>query len=312
MFCFVAQALTFLSWGSNLCNTYECTWSSGTGMNITASLMWIWAGNMIKSFPEALPPRGRGRRKDPLYDDDDDDYDDYDDYDERSPYLNPHGSHDVYEDEYDEDGDEHVDFQNDPHGHNREYDDRDGYYDDGYDDGYSHDQSYPTAEHEDGHRPEGYVDYDGDHNDRDSPHDGYQGEHEPYKGIDYGPGDPNDPDYHDPAFPRSEYSTDYEDPEPLGPDGRPLSERRHQDNEFEPNQEFQGAWQGNSVEKEEFNPDSSSNVFQSSEGNSRVQQDLSPEELEFLGQGHNVVHPGEAADSVHDYDDGRDHEYNRR
>ena len=73
--CFVAQALTFLSWGSELCEEMECTWSSGTGMNLTAAMMWVWAANMIKSFPEALPPRTRGRRenrRDQNYDDDDD------------------------------------------------------------------------------------------------------------------------------------------------------------------------------------------------------------------------------------------------
>jgi len=72
--CFVAQALTFLSWGSELCDEMECTWSSGTGMNLTAAMMWVWAANMIKSFPEALPPRKRGnRRRDNDEGDEDDD-----------------------------------------------------------------------------------------------------------------------------------------------------------------------------------------------------------------------------------------------
>jgi len=71
--CFVAQALSFLSWGSDLCTDYECTWSSGTGMNLTAAMMWVWAANMIKSFPEALPPRKRNNRKEDGDPDDDDD-----------------------------------------------------------------------------------------------------------------------------------------------------------------------------------------------------------------------------------------------
>lgn len=71
--CFVAQALTFLSWGSELCDEFECTWSSGTGMNLTAAMMWVWAANMIKSFPEALPPRKRGNRRREQGDDDGDD-----------------------------------------------------------------------------------------------------------------------------------------------------------------------------------------------------------------------------------------------
>jgi hypothetical protein len=72
--CFVAQALTFLSWGSELCDEMECTWSSGTGMNLAAAMMWVWAANMIKSFPEALPPRKRGnRRRDNDEGDEDDD-----------------------------------------------------------------------------------------------------------------------------------------------------------------------------------------------------------------------------------------------
>mmetsp|Transcript_5312 Transcript_5312/g.11149 ORF Transcript_5312/g.11149 Transcript_5312/m.11149 type:complete len:635 (+) Transcript_5312:1093-2997(+) len=73
--CVVAQGLTFLSWGSQLCDEMECTWSAGTGTNMTAAMMWLWAANMIKSFPEALPPRKRRRRRDDEngYDDDEDD-----------------------------------------------------------------------------------------------------------------------------------------------------------------------------------------------------------------------------------------------
>jgi hypothetical protein len=116
MFCFVAQALTFLSWGSDLCDEYECTWSSGTGMNLTAAMLWVWAANMIKSFPEALPPRGRGRRKAPIYDEGED--------------LNPNRG---FEDEYEE-----GDFENDGEYYDDDYDnydDQDQYYDDGYDQG---------------------------------------------------------------------------------------------------------------------------------------------------------------------------------
>jgi hypothetical protein len=105
MLCFVAQMLTFLAWGSDLCDEFECTWAGGTGMNITAAMLWVWAANMIKSFPEALPPRGRGRRK-PIYDDEDNDDD---------PYANG-----PYEDDYDYDADE-GEFEND----NEYYDDYD-------------------------------------------------------------------------------------------------------------------------------------------------------------------------------------------
>mmetsp|Transcript_4188 Transcript_4188/g.11975 ORF Transcript_4188/g.11975 Transcript_4188/m.11975 type:complete len:373 (+) Transcript_4188:166-1284(+) len=99
IFCFVCQSLTFLAWGSNLCDDYECTWSTGTGMNITAAMLWIWAANMIKSFPEALPPRGRAGNaaadKEPMYEDDPNMV--YDDG--SSPYMTQ--SHrDMYQDEY--------------------------------------------------------------------------------------------------------------------------------------------------------------------------------------------------------------------
>lgn len=133
MFCFLAQALTFLSWGSNLCDEYECTWSSGTGMNITAAMLWVWAANMIKSFPEALPPRGRGRSKRPVYDENDD-------YD---PYAAG-----GFDDEYDYDGEE-GDFEND----GEYYDDYDNsYYDDPSQDFYEDqtqdddNQTYPEEE----------------------------------------------------------------------------------------------------------------------------------------------------------------------
>jgi len=138
MFCFVAQALTFLAWGSDLCDEHECTWSSGTGMNITAAMLWVWAANMIKSFPEALPPRGRGRRK-PMYEDNADD-----------PYAPGAGA---WDDEYDYDGEE-GEFDNDGE-----------YYDD-YDDQYDYDEDhegYDSQEedyYEDQHEPDGYVEDD--------------------------------------------------------------------------------------------------------------------------------------------------------
>ncbi len=125
MFCFVAQALTFLAWGSDLCDEYECTWSSGTGMNITAAMLWVWAANMIKSFPEALPPRGRGKRQ-PIYDNADpyaagqfdDEYDDY----EEGEFQNDGEYYDDYDNEDYDDPDQEY------------YDDQDGYDQDGYDD----------------------------------------------------------------------------------------------------------------------------------------------------------------------------------
>ena len=144
MICFVCQALTFLSWGSDLCDEYECTWSQGTGMNITASMLWIWAANMIKSFPEALPPRGRGRRKQPVYEDDASDAF----YTDDSPYMDRNGNYD----DYDENS-EYVDFQNDE---NRGYLDDRSYDTDGYtkqqDDEYTYDSGYPQEQ------PQDYLD----------------------------------------------------------------------------------------------------------------------------------------------------------
>jgi hypothetical protein len=156
MFCFVAQMLTFLAWGSDLCDEYECTWSSGTGMNLTAAMLWVWAANMIKSFPEALPPRGRGRRK-PVYQDDGDD----------DPYLNQNRG---FDDEYEEE-----DWQNDGEYYDENddnYYDDDGNYDDGeyYDDGQGHDPNYDDYDSQDPNsqdasydpnNPDGYIDNDG-------------------------------------------------------------------------------------------------------------------------------------------------------
>jgi hypothetical protein len=158
LLCFIAQSLTFLSWGSDLCDEYECTWSSGTGMNITAAMMWIWAANMVKSFPEALPPRGsrrnnnnnngKQRRQRRPQDGDDDD-----DGAEDSPYLNKNNNNNntPFQDEYnDDEEDEFNDWNNDDGNHHNRTADHDpqGYYD----------------ENGDWHEPEepqGYYDDDG-------------------------------------------------------------------------------------------------------------------------------------------------------
>lgn len=147
MFCFVAQALTFLAWGSDLCDEYECTWSSGTGMNITAAMLWVWAANMIKSFPEALPPRGRGR-KPPLHDEN------------RDPYAAG-----GWDDEYDG---EEGDFEND----GEYYDDYDDEYYDDPNQEYYDDQEGEGEDYYDDQNPEGYI--DGEGQDQDYEHDPYQ------------------------------------------------------------------------------------------------------------------------------------------
>ena len=158
--CFVAQALTFLSWGSDLCEDYECTWSSGTGMNLTAAMMWVWAANMIKSFPEALPPRTRGNRRNRDQDDDDDDDGAGDVYLSNRNNA-PHEMDDgVYRD------DDYGDWDN-----NNSNDQGDGYYDeDGkwvandYDDRGTNYDSYDEFENNNCHRSNrkkgGYSDYD--------------------------------------------------------------------------------------------------------------------------------------------------------
>jgi len=156
LLCFVAQALTFLAWGSDLCDEYECTWSSGTGMNITAAMLWVWAANMIKSFPEALPPRknnNRGRR-DPNGAPDDDG-------DNESPYL---ASNRGFQDEY-TDGDEFNDFQNDDYNDGSQ---QGGYYDD--------DGNWHEPEHHGYYDPDGnWYDYDDQYYDQ--PSSGYFSEH---------------------------------------------------------------------------------------------------------------------------------------
>jgi len=161
--CFVAQALTFLSWGSELCDEMECTWSSGTGMNLTAAMMWVWAANMIKSFPEALPPRVRGNRRMGDYADEDDDG-------AGDVYLSnrkmaPHEMDDdgVYrEDDYGDwdNGRDHGDGYYDEDGNWVASDYSDNNYDDGYDDGYDDFDGRNSSHHSKG----GYSDYDNESN----------------------------------------------------------------------------------------------------------------------------------------------------
>lgn len=179
--CFVAQALTFLSWGSDLCTAgeYECTWSSGTGMNITAAMFWVWAANMIKSFPEALPPRQRGRRNTPGsrrrpfgrgQNNTDDDFDNDD-----SPYL-PASQRGGFEDEYDDGDAEYDDYYGNGEGEEEvdfDYDEGDGY--GGY---YDEDGNWVDGEDQ---QPNGYYDEDGNWHDYEdgkndaTGDDGYEG-----------------------------------------------------------------------------------------------------------------------------------------
>jgi hypothetical protein len=251
MFCFVAQTLTFLSWGSQLCDDFECTWSSGTGMNITAAMLWVWAANMIKSFPEALPPSGRGKRK-PVYDDNED-----------SPYLNPNRG---FEDEYDYGEEEN--WQND----GEYYDD----YDDSY---YDSSQGLDSRQglDENGEPMDELESYDQQYDENGEPYDDQEG----YDDQNYD--DQNQPDgyigdgsYNDPAFPANEYETDYEEPDSRG-----------QNDNFAPNKHFKDSWREDAVDDESAyssSKDSSANPFQDSSA-SGDQAELSAEELKFLGEG---------------------------
>eukprot|EP00980_Cylindrotheca_fusiformis_P018531 scaffold6130_cov131-Cylindrotheca_fusiformis.AAC.5 len=142
MFCFAAQCLSFLSWGSELCDDYECSWAPGSGTSISAAMLWIWAANMIKSFPEALPPRGGGRRG-AMYEEDDEYYED-------SPYYDPNG----FEDEY---YGEEEDWQPDQEYYDDGYDD--STYGDGYDDATYDDSTYHGDQGK-GHRGQGETDGD--------------------------------------------------------------------------------------------------------------------------------------------------------
>mmetsp|Transcript_57389 Transcript_57389/g.140064 ORF Transcript_57389/g.140064 Transcript_57389/m.140064 type:complete len:374 (-) Transcript_57389:172-1293(-) len=195
MVCFVAQCLTFLSWGSDLCQdgTYECTWANGTGMQITAAMLWVWAANMIKSFPEALPPRKRGRQNNPgrrfrrgpsNNNDDDEDWDNED-----SPYLPASQRNGGFQDEYDDDegeaeyddyydnGEEEVDFDyDDPNNGDGGYD---GYYDE---DGNWVDGGGDEYDDDGQQQPNGYYGDDGEWYDYDNAGDGggeyYDGEYD--------------------------------------------------------------------------------------------------------------------------------------
>lgn len=150
MICFVAQCLTFLSWGSEMCTEMECTWSSGTGLNLTALMMWVWAANMIKSFPEALPPRKRRDR------DQAEDY--YDDEDAGDVYLSNQNSGEYEDGDYNDDwdnADDNGDGYYDEDGNwveNYADDDVEGEYDsyDDYDGGYDKDNGgYDYYDNED-------------------------------------------------------------------------------------------------------------------------------------------------------------------
>jgi len=160
--CFIAQALTFLSWGSDLCQgetemPMECTWSSGTGMNLTAAMMWVWAANMIKSFPEALPPRKRKQRSQ----EENDGYDD-DDGGAGDVYMPNRNNNNDEDDEY---YDEYNQGDGDGDGDDEGYYDEDGnwienQYNDEYNDGYGDEQ------------PDGYDNYDGEYDDTDNTNGG--------------------------------------------------------------------------------------------------------------------------------------------
>eukprot|EP00536_Pseudo-nitzschia_multiseries_P012448 jgi/Psemu1/309141/fgenesh1_kg.477_\ len=156
IFCFVAQSMTFLSWGSELCTEkMECTWSSGTGMNLTALMAWVWAANMVKSFPESLPPRKRRKRQqDDYYDDDRDD--------SGNVYLNNRdtdgsdGTDGPYQDEYADDWDNADDNGDGYYDEDGNWVENENYYDedpDAYD-------SYEDSQA--GYESAGYNYYDND------------------------------------------------------------------------------------------------------------------------------------------------------
>jgi len=232
MFCFVAQALTFLSWASDLCDEYECTWSSGTGMNITAAMLWVWAANMIKSFPEALPPRGRGRGRKPMYEDSDDPYasrafdDEYTDYGEESNFMGEDG--DYYDDNYDDYDDAYYD------------DPSQSFYTDPSQSQYTEDQT----QYDEYGNPVSSEGYD------ESQYDNSNQEDSQYQ--DYGSGQAGQGDYDT----NEPYETDYQEPEPRK-DPRYTQGR---DDDFEPNSHFQG--KGNVDDESQFTAsDQGSNAF---------------------------------------------------
>jgi len=204
LLCFVAQSLTFLSWGSDLCEEYECTWSSGTGMNITAAMFWVWAANMVKSFPEALPPRGRQsskrgpdtREDGQLADDDNED----------SPYL---AGNRGFQDEYPEGGDDEFndwgdENQNDQEDENYDYNNEEqGYYDD---DGNWYTDDYDQQQQGSSYGGEGdeYADYD-----------------EQQQGSYYGEENQEDPNYKDGGY-------DYDGGQEMSPEEMEYQQTTHQ------------------------------------------------------------------------------------
>jgi len=169
MFCFAAQSLSFLSWGSDLCDDMECTWAQGSGTSISAAMLWIWAANMVKSFPEALPARGRGHRG-AVYEDDDEYYED-------SPYLDPNGGFDN-ESYYDYGDEESWQPENDPYFDDSTYYENDGY--DGYDDQTYTDSRYGEYAEGDAYSQDDYTQgqyddggyYDEEYYDNQYPDDG--------------------------------------------------------------------------------------------------------------------------------------------
>ena len=213
MFCFAAQCLTFLSWGTDMCDEMECTWAPGSGTQISAAMLWLWAANMLKSFPEALPPRHRGQRGD-MYEDDDEYYDD-------SPYLNRPGG---FDDEYGEE---------EEWGPNEEpeyYDDEGEYYNDqDYDNrGYSEDdygeQEAPSIDPysvDDTNDADGYLQEEG-------------GEEEQYD------------DYTNDEYTESQYTTDYSEPsrDALVGNGRQYDDAEWEEDEDE-NETYDTSTEGN-------------------------------------------------------------------
>lgn len=77
----ICQGLAFFGFGTHFAKENICKVGPGTGMAISAFMMWLTVANTVKSTPEALPPE-EYRGGDDNYDSDDDDdmyyYDDED------------------------------------------------------------------------------------------------------------------------------------------------------------------------------------------------------------------------------------------
>ncbi len=209
LLCFVAQCLTFLSWGSELCDEYECTWASGTGMNITAAMLWLWAANMIKSFPEALPPRSRtrrpGKRRPTNADDENMD-------DEDSPYLASNRG--GFQDDNNNEGDEFNEWGGDDDGMNNNGHEQ-GYYDE-------------NGDWHEPDEPQGYYDDDGNWYDYNNTHDeNTKGYHDNDGNASYFSNgeDPLQPQprsyYGDDGSGRGYYNNDHDDPDEYNDDPQP-------------------------------------------------------------------------------------------